>query len=62
MTYDQSLLNCPELPLMILLSEEMININEPSLSNSAMTKYKTFNGEEIDGRKVWHYDYHDDDA
>jgi len=27
-----------------------------------MTKYKTFSGEEIDGQKVWRYDFHDDEV
>lgn len=51
----------PEVPLMLRLSEPMKT--DPSISPhmGAMTKYKTFNGETINGEQVWHYDHHDDD-
>jgi hypothetical protein len=50
----------PAAPVMLRLAQPMTTDGSaPSLG--AMTKYKTFNGEEINGEKVWHYDHHDDD-
>lgn len=51
-----------DLPLMISLMEPMTGDTATSPQLGAMTKYKTFNGEEINGQKVWAYDYHDDDV
>lgn len=49
------------IPLLIALMEP-ITVGSTSPELGAMTKYKTFNGETIEGQKVWHYDYHDDDV
>lgn len=51
-------------PLMLRLAlpvPESVD-SETRITAGAMTKYKTFNGEEINGQKVWHYDFHDDDV
>lgn len=48
-------------PLMIALAEEIRADPSYSPSLGAMTKYKTYTGDEIDGQKVWNYDYHADD-
>jgi hypothetical protein len=55
-------LSSAQLPLMISLMEPMTGDTTCSPQLGAMTKYKTFNGEEINGQKVWAYDYHDDDV
>ena len=46
-------------PLLLALAEP---VPAKSSANLPMTKYKTFSGEEIDGQKVWRYDFHDDEV
>lgn len=49
-------------PLMLSLMEP-VSIMEPgSPEMGAMTKYKTFTGEKINGQDVWNMDYADDDV
>ena len=48
-------------PLMVELAQ-LVREDPAAGVTIAMTKYKTFNGEEINGQKVWKYDYHDDDV
>jgi hypothetical protein len=50
-----------ELPLMLTLMEPVACEDGMTPKLGAMTKYKTFSGEEIGGEKVWHYDFHNDD-
>lgn len=55
-------LNDTATPLLVALMEPMrTDVATTSISMGAMTKYKTFNGEEINGQKVWAYDFHNDD-
>lgn len=49
------------IPLMLSLSEPMETDESVLPSMGAMTKYKTFNGEKINGAPVWRYDHHNDD-
>ena len=49
-------------PLMVELAQPVWEDPAVGVTMGAMTKYKTFNGEEINGEKVWKYDYHDDDV
>lgn len=49
-------------PLLVELAEPVRGNSSAEVTLGAMTKYKTFNGEEINGHKVWHYDYADDDV
>lgn len=51
----------PVIPLMIALALPVADGLSTDLEMGAMTKYKTFTGEEINGQKVWNYDFHDDD-
>lgn len=51
----------PVVPLMIALALPVADGLGTDVEMGAMTKYKTFTGEEINGQKVWNYDFHDDD-
>ncbi|TDP89608.1 hypothetical protein EV186_1128 [Labedaea rhizosphaerae] len=53
-------MQCADTPLMIFLAEPMEDDTAPARLG-AMTKYKTFTGEETNGQKHWNYDFHDDD-
>ncbi|WP_420180908.1 hypothetical protein [Paenarthrobacter sp. TA1.8] len=51
-------------PLMLSLMETVStrDVGPGSPEMGAMTKYKTFTGEKINGQDVWNMDYHDDDV
>jgi hypothetical protein len=56
-----SSLQAANAPIMALLAEPMEDDGSISPQLGAMTKYKTFTGEETNGQKHWNYDYHNDD-